>query len=96
MARGLWMTYAGLLGLLALTAGASFLRLGGLGSVLAYGVAIAKAGLIAWIFMELRQSPPLTRLAAGVGFFWLGILFVLSLSDFLTRGWLGFSAPVGP
>ena len=96
MTRGLWATYAGLLGLLALTAGASTLRLGGAEAVVAYGVAIAKGGLIAWVFMELRQSPPLARLAAGIGFFWLGILFVLSLSDFLTRGWVGFSVPLGP
>ena len=89
-------TYGGLLGLLALTAGASYLRLGALNTVVAYGVAIAKAGLIACIFMELRASPMLASLAAAVGLFRLGILFVLSLSDFLTRGWLGFSAPIGP
>ena len=86
--RGLLRTYVGLLGLLAITAGASYLDLGPMSAIVAYGVAIAKAGLIVWIFMELRESPMLTRFAAGLGLFWLGILFVLSLSDFLTRGWL--------
>lgn len=94
--KGLLATYGALLGLLGLTAGAAYLKLGMLNPVLAYGVAIAKAGLIGWIFMELRESPPLTRFAAGIGFFWLGILFVLSLSDILTRGWTGFSTPLGP
>ncbi|MNX06126.1 hypothetical protein D3C86_357800 [compost metagenome] len=89
-------TYGALMGLLVLTAAGAYLPLGAFHVFLAYGVAIAKAGLIAWIFMELRESPMLARLVAGVGLFWLGILFVLSLSDFLTRGWLGFSAPIGP
>lgn len=88
--------YGALLGLLVLTAAAAFLRLGGVNTLVAYGVAIAKAGLIAWVYMDLRSSPKLTRLMAALGLFWLGILFVLSLSDFLTRGWLGFSYPLGP
>lgn len=90
--RGLVRTYGALLGLLGLTAAAAFLRLGAFHTVVAYGVAIAKAGLIAWVFMDLQTSPKLTRLMAVLGLFWLGILFVLSLSDFLTRGWLAPAA----
>jgi len=37
--------------------------------------------------MHLRYSKPIVWLVAGAGVFWLGIMFVLALSDYLTRGW---------
>ena len=48
-------------------------------------VAAAKAGLIAWIFMQLRKASAIVRLAALAGLAWLSLLFVFSFSDFLTR-----------
>jgi len=38
-------------------------------------------------FMRLRHGTNLVRLVAGVGFFWLLILFVLAFGDYLTRQW---------
>ena len=77
-----------LLLLLALTAWASFLPLGDFSTPVAVGIAVAKALLILLYFMQLRISEPLYRLVAGAAFAWLSILFVLSLSDYLTRGLL--------
>jgi hypothetical protein len=37
--------------------------------------------------MHLRYSKPSMWVFAGVGLFWLGIMFALALSDYLTRGW---------
>jgi hypothetical protein len=37
--------------------------------------------------MRLRHQPGLVRIFAVAGLFWLAILVVLTLSDFLTRTW---------
>jgi cytochrome c oxidase subunit 4 len=50
-------------------------------------IAATKMTLIMVIFMNLRYSKPLARLVACAGFFWLAIMFGLSFSDYLGRGW---------
>jgi len=42
--------------------------------------------------MHVRYSSRLIWLVAGAGFFWLGIMIALTLSDYLSRGWVNFSA----
>lgn len=37
--------------------------------------------------MHVRYSSRLTKLVVIAGFFWLTILIVLTLNDYLTRGW---------
>lgn len=86
-ARTILLVWAALLALLALTIAASFAPLGRGLPFVSYGIAIAKAALVVWIFMELRIRDGLQRIALGVGFVWLGILFVLLFADTLTRGW---------
>jgi hypothetical protein len=39
--------------------------------------------------MGLRYNTPLTKVVAVAGLFWLMIMFGLSMSDYLTRGWMG-------
>jgi cytochrome c oxidase subunit 4 len=48
-------------------------------------LAVVQGVLILLIGMELRRDPPLIRLFAGIGGFWLTILLTLSLFDYLTR-----------
>jgi caa(3)-type oxidase subunit IV len=38
--------------------------------------------------MHLRVSSRVTRIFAGEGVFWLGILIVLAMSDYISRNWL--------
>ena len=45
--------------------------------------------LVALFFMHLRHSTMLTKLVVLGGLLWLGILLVLTLTDFVTRGILG-------
>jgi cytochrome c oxidase subunit 4 len=80
-------TAAALLGLLALTIGLAYVNLGPLNTIAALTISIAKAALIASVFMEVRKRGRLVWVAFGTGLFWLGIMFALSLSDFMTRGW---------
>ncbi len=37
------------------------------------------------VSMEVLQEPPLMRLFAGLGFFWVAIMFTMTLVDYLSR-----------
>jgi len=66
----------------------STIDLGPFNVVMALLIAVVKMLLVALFFMHLRHSTILTKVVVGGGMLWLGILLVLSLSDFVTRGWL--------
>ena len=48
-------------------------------------IAVAKGLLILLFFMHVKYSSKLTWVFAGAAFIWLGILFTLTFSDYLTR-----------
>jgi cytochrome c oxidase subunit 4 len=48
-------------------------------------IASVQAGLVAYYFMHLRQGDKVVILTALSSLFWMGILFVLFLADYLTR-----------
>jgi cytochrome c oxidase subunit 4 len=73
--------------MLVSTAAVFYLYLGAVNSILLLTIAVAKPLLILLFFMHLRHSSKLTWIVAATGFFWLAILIVLSMSDFLTRAW---------
>lgn len=75
------LVWLALLVLLGLTFGAAHIPLGGFNVVIGLAIAGIKVTLVIVIFMGLRQSPSLIRLAAAAGVFWLTILFVLTLTD---------------
>jgi cytochrome c oxidase subunit 4 len=64
---------------------------GRLGIVITFLIAAVKAVLVVVYFMHIRYSTKLTKVFVVAGLLWLGILFVLTLSDYLTRGWLPLS-----
>ena len=78
---------ASLLAFLALTIAAAYVNLGPLNTMIALSISFAKGTLIVLFFMHLRYQKPLFWVFAGAGFFWLGIMLVLALSDYLTRDW---------
>ncbi|MER8477476.1 cytochrome C oxidase subunit IV family protein [Mesorhizobium sp. M1163] len=77
--RKLTLAYGGLLALLALTVGSSFLALGAFNSALNLTIAVAKAAVIAILFMHLASAGVLPRLAVAAAGLWLMILFGLTL-----------------
>ena len=87
--RTYFIIYLILLALLALTVAIAYVDLGPWGIVVALIIAIVKALLVMFYFMHLRSTNPLVWLFAGAGFVWLGILFFYSISDYLSRGWVG-------
>jgi cytochrome c oxidase subunit IV len=83
-----YLVYLALMGLLVLTLVVWLLDLGPATTVLALAVATVKALLVIYYFMHLKDSTRLVWLFAAAGFAWLGIMLVLTLSDYLSRGWI--------
>lgn len=76
---------AALFVLLVLTVGAAYVNLGPFNTPVAMLISLVKAVLIILFFMHVRRADPLIQLFVVAGFFWLGIMLTLTLSDFLTR-----------
>ena len=55
----------------------------------ALGIASAKALLVMYFFMELRHSPKLNWVVMGNGLLLLAVMITLTMSDMISRGWLG-------
>ena len=83
--------FAALLGLTAITVGVAFINLGPFNTVLALAIAVGKAVLVVLFFMHVRYSSRLIWVYVAAGVFWLVLLLSLSLTDFLTRGWIRVS-----
>jgi cytochrome c oxidase subunit 4 len=66
----------------------AFLDLGFMNNVVMLTIACAKALLVILFFMHVRWSTSLTWVIAGSGFFWLLIMFTLTMSDYMSRGWV--------
>ena len=79
---------AALLALLALTWAIAYINLGTFNLIVALGIAIIKASLIALFFMHIKGSSRLLHLAAVAGVIWLLILISLTLADYSTRHWV--------
>ena len=70
-----------------LTVQIAFFDLGAFNVVAALTIAVIKATLVVLFFMHVKYSTRLTWVVIAGGIFWLGILLVLTMSDYLTRGW---------
>ena len=82
-----YRVYGTLIVLTVVTVSTSLVDLGAWQTGIGITIAIAKASLVALFFMHLYWSSRLVRLAAATGLVWFGVLLVLTLTDYLTRGW---------
>jgi|SRR6187397_755531 cytochrome c oxidase subunit 4 len=62
---------------------------GAMNTPVALTVAVIKATLVVWFFMGLRYNTPLIKVTAVAGFLWLMIMFGITMSDYISRPWLG-------
>ncbi len=85
-----FLVFAILISLTLITVGFSFLDLGQWHTPLGLTIATCKAVLVALFFMHLLHSNRLTWVVLAAALFWLGILMVLTLADYLTRSWLTY------
>jgi cytochrome c oxidase subunit 4 len=62
---------------------------GWLNTPIALGIAFTKASLVVIYFMGVRYNTPLTKVVVVAGFFWLLIMFGLTMGDYVSRTWIG-------
>ena len=85
----LFAVFATLMVLTVATVLVSRVNLGNLNLPVAMAVAVTKALLVILIFMEVKYSPKLVQVTAAVGFVFLGILILYTMTDYLSRNVLG-------
>ena len=76
-----------LLVMTGLTVAVAYVDLGWGNTPIALAIALFKATIVILFFMHMRYNTPLMWLFGGAGFFWLLILLVLTMQDYVTRGW---------
>jgi cytochrome c oxidase subunit 4 len=72
---------------------AAMTNLGALNFPVAIAIAITKATLVILFFMHVKYSSRMTKLIVGTAFFFLAILFVETMMDYVSRRW--YVAPGG-
>ena len=83
--------FGGLMVLTGVTVAAAFVNLGAFNFPVAISIAITKATLVILFFMHVKYSSRLTKMIVGIAFFFLGILLLLTLTDYGSRGWYASS-----
>jgi len=86
--RTYFLIFGALMVLTAATVVVANFDLGRWNAIVAMTIAVLKATLVVLYFMHVRYGSRLTWVFASAGFFWLAIMVALTLSDFMTRGWL--------
>ena len=59
----------------------------GLNIIVALVIATFKASLVVLYFMHLRYSPKRTQLVIAASVFWLAIMLLMTMSDYVSRPW---------
>ena len=91
--RSYVLIFALLMILTTITVVVAFINLGPLNFPVAISIAIVKATLVILFFMHVKYSSQLTKMIIGSGLFFLLVMFSLTMTDYLSRGWLTY--PVG-
>jgi len=80
-------TWATLLAMTLITTLVAFVDLGRFNTVVALTIATFKATLVVLFFMGAKYTPRLTRVAIITGVFFLALLLVFSMIDYVSRLW---------
>jgi len=80
------MVFVALLVGTGLTYAAALVDFGFLNNVVMLAIAVTKMVLVMLFFMGVRWNSKLTWVVAGSGFFFLLIMFAITMSDYMTRG----------
>jgi len=88
-----FVVFASLMVFTAITVAIAFFDLGPLNNVVMLGIAVFKATLVIMYFMHVKYGTRLIPVVIGSGVFFLAILFAITMSDYMSRGWLGAGTP---
>lgn len=86
--------FATLMVLTGVTVAVAYIDLGRLNAVAAIAIACFKALIVVLYFMHVKYSTRLIKLTVIAGLYWMGILFALTLGDYLTRAWGTFGQQI--
>jgi cytochrome c oxidase subunit 4 len=81
------LVFLALLVLTLVTVEAARHDFGAWNNVLALAIAFTKASLVIAFFMHARWAGKLVVLVVGSAFVFLGILFLFTMSDYVSRAW---------
>src|ERR1044072_6554050 len=77
----------------AVSVGSVVVNLGSVNFPVSIWNAITKATMVILFFMHVKYSSRLTKMVVGMAFFFLAIMFALTLTDYLSCGW--YASPRG-
>ncbi len=83
-----YVIFITLMVLTGVTVWVAFLDLKFMNTIVALTIAVTKATLVVLFFMHVKYSTRLTWVVAASGVVWLAIMVSLTLSDYLSRGWV--------
>lgn len=100
--RTYFMVFTGLMILMILTVAAWAVEKyvipgvmpGWLAVTIAMSIAVAKTALIVTYFMHVKVSSKLTQIFSVSAFVWLAILIIITMGDYLARGWPPSGGPL--
>jgi len=84
------VTYIALLALTLANVLLAYLNLGPFSMAISILLAAIQASLIAGFFMQALYESALVRVVTAGGVIWFLIMATLTLTDYITRGWLPF------
>ncbi len=83
-----YVIFVTLMVLTGVTVWVAFLDLKFMNTIVALTIAVTKATLVVLFFMHVKYATRLTWVVAASGVVWLAIMVSLTLSDYLSRGWV--------
>jgi len=86
--------FAILLAMTGITVAVAYVDLGRMNAVAALAIACFKALIVVLYFMHVKYSTRLIKLTVIAGLYWMGIIFALTLGDYLTRAWGTFGQQI--
>lgn len=98
--RTYYTVFAALMGLMILTVAAWYVEKNliemptWLAVAIAMSIAIAKTALIVIYFMHVKVADGVTKVYASMSFFFLIVLFAITMADYVARGWPAGSGPL--
>ncbi len=86
--RPVLLAWVGLLALTLLTSLIALLNLGFMTPIISVVIAAIQAFVIGAFLMHAREDAALVRVIIAGGIIWFLILITLTMTDYVTRGWL--------
>jgi cytochrome c oxidase subunit 4 len=87
-AKVYFTVWAALMCLTVTTAALSYINLGAFSIVVALLIATLKGSLVMLFFMHAKYiNVKTTVLVIVAGFFWLAIMLLMTMTDYITRAW---------